>query len=919
MCGNWTLMRRQALYAILPAALVLVTGFLCLNFSTQSVPRREHITETSMLSIVILGAVLTFLVTLFILRRITKPWTELKNTIVEFSGGKAPPTRDELVAGLDLDSKTEVGELSRAILAINDQLREVIGQVETQSGMKTRFLAKMSHEIRTPINGVIGMVKLLCETSLDDEQNEFALIAQSSANALLALVNNILDLSKIEAGKLQLESVPFNLRDITDEVGEILANRAHGKELELAIHYPGELPSSFLGDPNRIRQILLNLLSNAVKFTEQGEVVLRVQIQSSNAESTSLLIDVQDSGIGMTTDQLGNLFHSFVQGDASTARNFGGTGLGLVISKNLAEAMGGSLTVESVVGVGTTFKTVLTLPNHETVEREATSKRHFSDCKILIVDDRKTNRSILKQYFSSWGCPTDIADSGQEAITKINDAELSQVPYGLVVLETKLKDRTAIEVARETIEEHPESPTQFILISSVPENLIKSSEGEDFFVARLTKPIKRSTLFNMMSRLTGPSKVKASEKQGSKNTSSTVMPQKERILVVEDNEVNLKLMKELLKRRGFENVETAKDGEKAVGRFSECEFKLILMDCQMPVMDGYQASQAIRRTELAQSRQRTPIVAMTANALKGDKAVCLNAGMDDYITKPISEAELDRVFKTFLNRKLSPDLSDEKVPAPESNGEKAAGLKRSALIVEDNITNRMILCSFLSLNEIDYDEAENGAVAVEKCKSRGYDIILMDCQMPVLDGYAASELIRKTCPLNQSTPILAVTANVARGNQDKCLEAGMNGFLSKPYSEESLMESIRGLLGLEPTLEAQELDSKFFDPTVLTKLLPLDSATQREIVTSFIVELKQLFETLTPWPENLSNETPRSCLGLKGLAANLGMSALRDDLDALRKCLQENDNIHAKVALKQCQDDWSKTAPSCDKFLRELR
>ncbi|MDF1665213.1 MAG: response regulator [Planctomycetota bacterium] len=243
----------------------------------------------------------------------------------------------------------------------------------------------------------------------------------------------------------------------------------------------------------------------------------------------------------------------------------------------------------------------------------------------------------------------------------------------------------------------------------------------------------------------------------------------------------------------------------------------------------------------------------------------------------------------------------------------------NALVVEDNLTNRMILCSFLSLNEIQYEEADNGAVAVERCKKTAFDIILMDCQMPVLDGYAATKIIREKCPLNRSTPILAVTANVSKGNHDRCLDVGMNGFLSKPYSEESLMESIRGLLGLKPSTLTDDKDPRFFDPSMLTELLPLDSATQREIVTSFIVELKDLFDALYPWPDKVSKEMIRYCQGLKGLAANLGMLVLRDDLEALRKSLHDGETELAKKALKQCQSDWSKTAPLCDKFLRDLR
>ncbi|MDF1663962.1 MAG: response regulator [Planctomycetota bacterium] len=880
----------------------------------QSVENVEQVYQTSIfmtIGVVVLGVVLSFLLSGFISQSIARPLTAITRQLVVLSQGKTPPTKEELVTRLDVDAQNEIGDLSRAVVDINEQLQGVIKQVEIHSRLKTDFLANMSHEIRTPINGVIGMVNLLNGTSLDSEQTEFAAIAQNSANALLSLVNDILDFSKIEAGKLELEYVPFSLQSITEEVADILASKAFDKSLEIAVHYPVSIPSYFIGDPNRLRQILLNLLSNAVKFTDSGEVVLRVMSMEEGKDETTLQIEVQDTGIGMTTEQVGNLFQSFVQADVSTTRKFGGTGLGLAISKNLVEAMNGTITVDSHEGIGTTFKIVIKLRRHDDPsDLQELSPMDFSQCRILIVDDRKTNRTILEHYLKSWGCPTDLADSGEEAIRKIAAAEAGHTAYKFVLIDYKLSDMSGIDVATKIYETEDKCRSRFILISSLPEKSNNADLVRDRFAACLTKPVKRSALFNLMSTLAVSESTQAKLKDPDQSASPPKIDTREgRLLLVEDHPINRKLMNQLLKRRGIPSYGVAKHGQEAIDLFRENSYDLILMDCQMPVLDGYQATEAIRSLEIERGQDRTPIVAMTANALKGDRDQCLKVGMDDYITKPIQEKEIDRILEEYL-----PKLESSVEPLNDKQGLSIEQAALKALVVEDNPTNRMIVRSLLLKNQIDYDEAENGAVAVNKSDLKRYDIILMDCQMPVLDGYAATEIIRAKSHENKETPILAVTANVIKGNKDRCLAAGMNGFLSKPFDEEGLIESIHELVGNQ-RLKTPDSTDVLFSPAVLEKLVPNDLALQKEILNSFMMEFIEFVDSLTPWPETLPEDIRTSCHSLKGLTGSIGMSRLEKRMETLEAQFRENALELAEQTFEHCLSDWEKAAPLLGTFL----
>lgn len=868
---------------------------------------------STIFSLLFLSAAAINLRSIFKSKSESKPWAPLLKVLQDWNDSESPPSDIEIKEALDSFSESELNELSAAISKLCSRYQKAADLAESQSRKKTDFLARMSHEIRAPMNGVLGMITLLSETKLSEDQAEFTTIAKSSANALLALVNNILDLSKIEAGKLQLKSIPFNLRLVLEEVGDILANSAHHKDIELAIEYPPESPENFIGDPNRIRQIFLNLLSNGVKFTEEGGVSLSVSGRHVDAETMTLVVEVQDSGDGISKEEEEELFQPFTQGKSGRARSMDGTGLGLVIAHSLASAMKGSMTVESQSGVGTCFRTEL--PLRLGTETKPSGKVAFAKSRALIIGSATKNRAVLESYLQFWDCSTLCAESFEDARAALKEKKQC-APFDFVFVDHDLTQSLKNDHLETTLQSLGGDGARFLLVSSLPEQVSATNKLAQCFDARMTKPLRRDKLRELLTELNQSELGRAQPVDAPSTPELSEVTRPERVLLVEDHEINQKLMTELLKMRGFAAPEWAKNGKEALDRIRSKRFDFVLMDCEMPVMDGFQASLSIRQLELREQSPRVPIVAMTAKAMKGDRDLCLNAGMDDYITKPIRERELDRVLNFFVP-KTKPDLEEETGGLRKRMKRGASMKSLKALVVEDNITNRMILGSFLKLNDIQFEEAENGALAVEKCREALFDVILMDCQMPVLDGYGATELIRSECPKNKQTPILAVTANVAKGNKDRCLEVGMNGFLSKPYTEESLVESIQEILGLKSEQAPEDLT--VFNPTVLTKLLPLASGTQRKIVTSFMVELKELFESLRPWPDSISKETQRACLGLKGLAANLGMALLKADLESLSKWLREEKMEEAQRAFKKCEEDWKKTAPHCEKFLKELR
>jgi len=565
----------------------------------------------------------------------------------------------------------EVGEMMALALLQNqanaslEAARDAALQV---AHTKTEFLANMSHEIRTPMNGVLGMLDLLQDTQLSREQWDLIDIAANSAESLLTIINDILDFSKLEAGKIELEQIEFNLPDLVEEVCTLLSSRAHSKGLELNCFLPTDLPLRWQGDPTRIRQVLTNLIGNAVKFTEQGEVSVTVRVPKKDdtdaasahggfsADTPSLAIlrfEVVDTGIGITAEAQARLFQAFSQADSSTSRRYGGTGLGLSISKDLVMLMNGNIGVESALGQGANFWFTLPLA---AVDNEAPAPQaNFCDKRVLIVDDNATNRMILTHYLSNWGFTLSEADNGPAALDELEAAVLRNEPYDLLLSDMQMPGMDGFALARAIIENPAIADTPRILLSSgsIGSQVERLASG---FTQSLLKPVRQSQLFDaVIDALQLPGQKTAPVEKEKKEV--LLDYSSKRVLVVEDNKVNQKVILSQLAKFQLK-PDLANNGQVALDLLERQAYDLVFMDCQMPIMDGYEATRILREREIAADGGiRTSVIALTAHASAGEREKCLSAGMDDYLSKPASRSDLAVVLARWLGEPSAPEVA----------------------------------------------------------------------------------------------------------------------------------------------------------------------------------------------------------------------------------------------------------------------
>lgn len=658
----------------------------------------------SIITLEILAVVSVFLGSLFLTRKyVMRPLARLEKSARLITEGKFDRF---LESDLELsDKQDEIGVLSRAFDKMIRQLKSNIDtldskvrertqelekakeEAEKASRSKSDFLAAMSHEIRTPMNAILGMSSLLEDTELDDNQRYFVQILNSSGETLLSIINDILDFSKIDSEQVQLEEIPFNLVDEVETVNRILAVRAHGKNLELMCRIAPDLHPIRLGDPTRLRQIIINLLGNAIKFTSEGEVLLEITPSKDKTDPDRVRFRIKDTGIGIPEEKLNDIFEQFSQADMTTTREFGGTGLGLSISKKLVEMMEGEIEVISVTGKGTEFIfEVILKRTGEQLPSWSDSPFPLRDVKALVVDDNATNRFILNEFLSLKGAGIVEAESGDEALEELTKARQRGETYSIVLLDFQMPHMSGLEVLKHMRSMEGMSDLPVVLLTSSADSIDLESRNRYGISASLTKPVNRDELISRIAATLELSGIVSNE--ASSVESFTKLSKPLHILIVEDIEANRNLL-EMFFEDEPASLDFAENGRQAVEMHQNNSYDLILMDIQMPIMDGYEATREIRKREEENGKQQVPIIALTAHAFVQQRERCLEAGCTDFISKPFQKPDLFKKIHTYCETERAETSSISRESESQEEQERREEQEGREDVSRDGLTIRL--------------------------------------------------------------------------------------------------------------------------------------------------------------------------------------------------------------------------------------
>jgi len=868
----------------------------------------QKIIQSTMVAFAVAFAIFLATALVSLQKLITAPVTRLTNQMLKIRKS------GDLTVDVGISRSDEVGVLAEEFNQLTHGLNRAKTELETardeamaMSRAKTEFLARMSHEIRTPMNGVLGMTELLRETALDDKQQRFAGTIYESAESLLHIINDILDISKIEAGRIELDIAPFNLQKLVEECLDLLAESAHAKGLELAGIIDADTDIYVRGDPVRLRQILMNLIGNAVKFTEHGEVVVRVTQSGSDAASANFRFEIADTGIGISAESGAAIFEPFVQEDGSNTRRHGGTGLGLAISKQLVELMGGEIGVDSTPGKGSTFWFTAQLAEEE-VSAAHPQPQMLAGKTVFVVDDNETNREILRHQLERWDMQVEVAGSGSEALRILRTECSGGQQFDIMLLDVAMPGMDGLELAEAIRNESEYRCTPIVMLSSNSRTNVEHDRGVAGPDHWLAKPLRQSRLYDMLISLLCQSTISA-ELADECVPAEYQAPNDSRydlhVLLVDDNEVNLTVAKAMLDSLGY-RATIATNGREAVDAYDTQAFDAVLMDCRMPEMDGFEATQGIRLLEKQRGQKPIPIIALTAHALQGDRQRCLDAGMNDYLSKPFTKKQLGSVLSANTRvAALTADGNLDKISTDTLPvvAEDMPEEKAKILVVDDNEVNRQVTQAMLRSLGYGSETAQDGDEALEKVARNQFDLILMDCHMPVRNGYDTTTEIRlreKQSVQAHRIPIVAVTADFLESNRQRCLDAGMDDYLTKPFTQQQLLTVVtRWLTNLRADDSASvSIDSDGFssfgdtsgrssiDREVLDEIRQLDSspgaAVLRDIVISYCATsarlMLQLRAAVAERDMELVEQLAHSLKGGSGQLGAVLLTSLCDDM-----------------------------------------